>query len=172
MSPHGFLYNSHVSPRGARTVLPSCRSLRRRIGVWHLRARRRRCSISPFPCFYSISVLVILHSSLIAYGTSAIFTTTSMASTYPLALAPVFHCTILLAVPPLPSRHGFRAERPPIFLSLLCCITSSLLAILHCPFSLSVPPVQSLNIPRVDFVIFGSRPLAYFGLLHEFEHVR
>jgi hypothetical protein len=83
----------------------------------------------------------------------------------------MFYCTILLAAPPLPSRHGFRAQCPPTFLSLLCCITSSLLAILHCPFSLSVSLVEPHNVPQVDFFVFGSRPVAYFGLLHELEHV-
>jgi hypothetical protein len=56
-------------------------------------------------------VLIILHSSYIAYGTSAIFSTTSM--TYMHALAPVFYCTILLAVPTPSSRHGFWALCPP-----------------------------------------------------------
>jgi hypothetical protein len=114
-------------------------------------------------------VLIILHPSYIAYGTSAIFSTTFMVYTY--ALASILYCEILLAVLPLPSRHGFRAQRPPTFLSLLCCITSLHLAILLRPFSLSVSLVKPLNVPQVDFVVFGSRPLAYFGLLYEFEHV-
>jgi hypothetical protein len=114
-------------------------------------------------------VSIILYPSYIAYGTSDIFSTTFMAYTY--ALACIFYCTILLAVLPLPSRQGFRAQHPPTFLSLLCWITSSLPAILHCPFSLSVSFVKPLNVPRVDSIVFGSRRLAYFGLLHEFEHV-
>jgi hypothetical protein len=118
---------------------------------------------------FSFLVSIILHPSYIAYGTSAIFSTTSMAYIY--ALASILYCEILLAVLPLPSRHGFRAQRPPTFLSLLCCITSSHLATLHHPFSLSVSLVKPLNVPRVNFVVFGYRPVAYFGLLHEFEHV-
>jgi hypothetical protein len=105
----------------------------------------------------------ILHSSYTAYGTSAIFTTTSIAFKY--ALAPVFNYTILLVVPTPSRRYGFWAQCPPTCLSLLWCINFSPSAILHCLFSLFVPPVQSLYVPRVDFVIFGSRPLAYFGLL-------
>jgi len=64
---------------------------------------------------------IILHSSYIAYGTSAIFSTTSMA--YSCALASIFDCTILLAVPTLQSRHSFWARRPPTFLALCYCIT-------------------------------------------------
>jgi hypothetical protein len=55
-------------------------------------------------------------SKLYSYGTSAIFSTTFMAYTY--ALASIFYCTILLAVPFLSSRHGFRAQHPPAFLGL------------------------------------------------------
>jgi hypothetical protein len=35
MSPHGLIHSLYTSPRGVRTVLPSCCSLRQRIGAWH-----------------------------------------------------------------------------------------------------------------------------------------
>lgn len=66
-------------------------------------------------CFFCIR----LHSSYIAYGTSAIFPTTSMTSKC--APAPVFYCTTLLAVPTSSSRPSFWASSPHTFLSLLCC---------------------------------------------------
>jgi hypothetical protein len=68
---------------------------------------RNSCRTSFF-CFG-----IILHSSYIAYGMSAIFATTSMASKC--APASVFYCTILLAVPSPPSRHSFWAQCPPYF---------------------------------------------------------
>jgi hypothetical protein len=56
-------------------------------------------------------VLIILHSSYVAYGTSASFSTISI--TLICALVSSLNCAILLAVPPSSRHHGFWARCPP-----------------------------------------------------------
>lgn len=95
----------------------------------------------------------MLHSSYIAYGTSAIFATTS--TTFKYAPAPVFYCTTHLAVPTSSSHHDFRASSPPTFLPLLAALLSPLDAILHRPIFPSTALVESFDIPRVNIVGLG-----------------
>lgn len=68
--------------------------------------------------------LIILHSSYIAYGTSASFSTISM--TLLCALASSFNCTTLLAVPPSSKAPRHLGSLPSYWFSLVAATTGPL----------------------------------------------
>jgi hypothetical protein len=87
--------------------------------------------------FYFLFFTIILHSSYIAYGTSAIFSTISM--TLMCALASMFNYTILLAVPPSSRRHATAFGLNALLLILACALnnwpSSLVLSIIPLSFS-------------------------------------